>query len=512
MKAIVIGSGLSGLTAALALAKGGWNVEIFEQAEVAGGVTQGFEDQGFRWDFGQLNVEAFGRDEPVGEVLHALGLDDKIKLVVDNREYIFPDFAIRIPETYQGLTWRIDLLKKQFPEDAPGLDRYWKDYIRFTRLMTLARRAGKAKGASRLAAHAAMYLSLLPLLPKKDWTAEKLVAHYFKSEKLRAVFISILADFFTPPSQFMGLGVFALNPETAYEKRMPAYLAKDAEMLHLYSIQGGLPALVRAYLEEFQVNGGILHTASPVNKIVVKRGRATGIEDQYGKVHPADVVVASGGAGETFCGLVGGENLPAGFGEKVTSIPLMDSIFMLHLGLDMDPSAYLRATSTYFYGTYDVEGEINRGRKGHYHEGAGGFVVHFPSRVSPESAPEGKYAITIYTICPDQLASGSWSAQKEVYANKLLAYAEKYIPGLRAHSLVRHIFTPEDFRALTHQSHHAFGGIAPVMNAWRVPHKTPIQGFWFVGAQSESGGGVNIVIPSSFRVARLIQADKEKNG
>jgi phytoene dehydrogenase-like protein len=50
------------------------------------------------------------------------------------------------------------------------------------------------------------------------------------------------------------------------------------------------------------------------------------------------------------------------------------------------------------------------------------------------------------------------------------------------------------------------------MNAWRVPHKTPIQGFWFVGAQSESGGGVNTVIPSSYKVARLIQADKEKNG
>jgi phytoene dehydrogenase-like protein len=509
MKAIVIGSGLSGLTAALALAKAGWEVEIFEQAEAAGGVTQGFEDQGFRWDFGQLNVEAFGRDEPVGEVLHALGLDDKIKLVVDNREYIFPDFAVQTPPAYQGLTWRIDTLKKQFPEDAPGLDRYWKDYVRFTRLMTLARRAEKASGASRLAAQAAMYLSLLPLLPKKDWTAEKLVAHYFKSEKLRAVFISILADFFTPPSQFMGLGVFALNPETAYEKRMPSHLAKDAEMVHLYSIEGGLRALVHAYLDEFQANGGILHTASPVMKIVVQQGRAAGIEDQFGKFTPADVVIASGGAKETFCGLVGGENLPAGIGEKVTAIPLMDSIFMLHLGLDMDPSPYLRATSTYFYGTYDVEGEINRGRKGHYHEGASGFVVHFPSRISPESAPACKHAVTIYTICPDQLSSGSWPAQKEAYADKLLGYAEKHIPGLREHILVQHIFTPQDFRTLTHLSHHAFGGIAPVMNAWRVPHKTPIQGLWFVGAQSESGGGVNTVISSSYRVAGLIRANKE---
>jgi len=46
------------------------------------------------------------------------------------------------------------------------------------------------------------------------------------------------------------------------------------------------------------------------------------------------------------------------------------------------------------------------------------------------------------------------------------------------------------------------------MNAWRVPHKTPIDGLWFVGAQSESGGGVNNVISSSYKVAGLVLADK----
>jgi len=55
---------------------------------------------------------------------------------------------------------------------------------------------------------------------------------------------------------------------------------------------------------------------------------------------------------------------------------------------------------------------------------------------------------------------------------------------------------------MTHLHHHAFGGIAPVMNAWRVPHQTPVKGLWFIGAQSESGGGVNAVIPAAYRTAR----------
>ena len=53
------------------------------------------------------------------------------------------------------------------------------------------------------------------------------------------MFVSILADFFTPPSQFQGLGVFALNAEKCYDERMPSKLAKNAEMIGLYSVIGG---------------------------------------------------------------------------------------------------------------------------------------------------------------------------------------------------------------------------------------------------------------------------------
>lgn len=66
------------------------------------------------------------------------------------------------------------------------------------------------------------------------------------------------------------------------------------------------------------------------------------------------------------------------------------------------------------------------------------------------------------------------------------------------------VITPDDFWGRTHLDHHAFGGIAPVLGTWRVPHETPLPGLWFVGAQSESGGGVNAVMPAAFRTAKRI--------
>jgi phytoene desaturase len=500
MKVNIIGSGIAGLSAALTLTRAGHQVELFEQSDRLGGVTGGMEAEGFEWDYGQLVVEGFGQGEPLGEILQEWGIFDKISLIPDEREYVFPDFTIRAPQEYAGLHWRMDFLKKQFPEEAAGLDAYWRDYVRFTRLMTLGRRMEKEGFGTKVA----FYLTLLPFLPMLKWNAEKLMAHYFKSEKLKCVFISILADFFTPPSQFLGLGVFTLNGEITFEKRMPAHLAKNAEMIRFYSIAGGLKTLIHAMTDAIEAGGGKIHTSCAIESIVLREGKACGVVDQTGKVYECDQVIASGGAKEIFTRLLPADALPASFCDKVQTIPLMDSVFMIHLGLDYDPSDVLHTVCTYFYGSYDIEGEVKRAKAGIYHRGEAGFVVHFPSLRSPDMAPEGRHALTIYTICPDTLASGDWETDRQKYADELIDCAEKRLPGLREHIVAERILTPPDFRKLTHLDHHAFGGLAPIMGSWKIPHKTPVEGLWFIGAQSESGGGINSVLPAAYKVAKRI--------
>jgi phytoene dehydrogenase-like protein len=504
MKVAIIGSGMSGLVAGATLAQAGHDVSIFEQFERAGGVTAPVERDGFKWDLGQLVVEGFGPDEPVGIILDELGVLDKITISKEDRGYVLPDYAIEKPKEFGGVRWRMDLLKKLFPEDAAGLDRYWKDYLRFLKVMTIARKIEKTNGLAKLALNTRLYWTLLPLLPKKDWSAQQLMDDYFISDKLKCVFISILADFFIRPSEFIGLGVFALNHETFYDKRMPKMLAKDTEQLYFYNVHGGLSMLVDALVERIESLGGQVYTNRPVTRIEVENDRVSGVMDGSGEFIPADVVVASGGANETFYKLVGEELLTVDFAKRIRDIPLMDSVFMVHLGIDFDPSPYVHGVCTYYYGTYDIEGGVAAAKLGKYHEGQDGFVVHIPSLHSPEMAPEGQHAVTVYTICPDTLADGDWDTLKEKYADKLISYAEKFIPGLADHIQLRVVMTPEDFRRRTHLDHHAFGGIAPVMGKSGAPHKTPIDGLWFVGAQSESGGGLPNVIPGAYRTAKRI--------
>jgi phytoene dehydrogenase-like protein len=241
-----------------------------------------------------------------------------------------------------------------------------------------------------------------------------------------------------------------------------------------------------------------------VQRIVVENGRATGVELADGKIEPADLVLASGGMKEVFFDLVGREHLPAELIAQIESNRLMESVLMVQLGIDFDPTPYQPAALCYYYKTQDLENAVRRLRAGDYHEGKEGFLIYVPSLHSPSLAPAGKHAVTIYTVAPDTLAEGTWSKRKEELADKLVAEAEAHVPGLREHTQTRLILTPEDFRRRTHQKHHSFGGVPPVIGNRPPAHKTPIAGLWFIGAQSESTGGVLNVMVGARKVAKRI--------
>ena len=509
-KVIVIGSGIAGLTIAAYLAQDGWDVTVFEQNDDIGGVTGGFRHEDFRWDFGQLLLEGFGPGEQAGRVLDELGIRNEVPMENRDRVYSFPDFTIAPPDEYRGPWWRKNFFAGLFPEEKRGLDRYYRYYRRFMGVLTLARKSAEARGIRKAALTAVMYTRLLPMLPKAKWNAERMMDHFFSSEKLKAAFLSILADFTVKPSQFPGLGVASVNPEPAFDKRVPLDIGGGARQPSYVFLSGGCRSLVDAMAAKIRSAGGVIRTGTAVESVIVKDGRAAGVTTADGEVRRADLVVATGGAKETFFGLVGRDTLPEEFAAFLDGLALMESIFMVHLAVDFDPSPHQASGVAYYYLTYDIEDGVDKVLSGLYHGGSDGFVVCIPSYYSPDMAPKGCHAVTVYTVAPDTLAQGEWETEKDAWAEKLLDLAEEKIPGLREHELYRKVIAPPDFRKLTHTQHHAFGGCAPVLGGKGVPFKTPMEGLWFAGAQSESGAGMNNVMEGARRAVRLIRkAEKD---
>jgi phytoene desaturase len=340
----------------------------------------------------------------------------------------------------------------------------------------------------------------------QDWDSQRLMDHFFEDDRLKALYHGILADLVVRPAEFMGLAIPALNQETAYDDRMPAQVSSAGPRPTFQFVSGGCGNLVEGVASVIRENGGRLHTSRPVRRILIENGRARGVELADGEKVDADLVVVSGGARECFFKLVGREALPDDFAAKVDDVPLMESVFMVHLGVDMDLTPYQDVALNYYYGTYDIDRGVARTRNADYHEGKDGFLIYIPSLHSPDMAPPGQHAVTVYTIAPNTL-QGGWGARRQEMTDKLLHEAEQVIPGLREHARVIVSMTPRDFSERTYLlDHHSFGGVCPIMGKSGAPHKTPFAGLWFIGSQSETAGGVAGVVVGARKAFRKIKA------
>jgi len=504
MKIIIIGSGMAGLTAGATLAKAGHAVTVFEQFPTPGGVTATVTQAGYGWDIGPLLVEGFAPGDKGRVILEELGVSDRVPSVHEDRGLSMPEFALWRPKEYESPFWRRDRLKKLFPEESAALDRYYRFYDRMIGIMSLARQSETAHGLTALWLKLRMLLAFQLVKKYVNWNGGQLMDHYFVSPVLKTFFLGIVADFVTAPSEFPALGVPSIHLETAFDKRIPTFPGtRSAQTAYTY-ILGGCQSLVEAVMEVILANGGKVVTGTAVRRIVIENGRATGVEMADGKIEPADRVLASGGMKELFFDMVGQAYIPAELVTQIEANRLMESVLMVQLGIDFDPTPHQPAALCYYYKTQDLEGAVRRLRSGDYHEGKEGFLIYVPSLHSPRLAPAGKYAMTIYTVAPDTLAEGTWGERREELADKLVAEAEAHIPHLRQHTQTRLVLTPEDYRQRTAQKHHSFGGVPPVIGNKPPAHKTPIENLWFIGAQSESTGGVLNVMTGAQKVAKRI--------
>ena len=497
MRVAVLGSGLAGLTAAGLLARKGHRVSLYEQHPEIGGVTSGIAKDGFHWDLGQMLMPDLGPGEPGRSVLEELGISDQVEVVRGCRGNVFPDFAILRPDTCSGPYWRREFFKEIFPEDAEGLDRYYDVYDRVHDLLGLSNQSG-------LGVRLQLLMRMLRMRWIKNSTAEQFLDAFFSSPKLKAVFSHILADYSTYPRDFPGMVIPIINPEAAYDERVPLEYGGHERRSSWTFIRNGTRAMVDAIAGAVTRNGGEIQVGTEVTQILVKDRRVTGIELNGETREEVDAVVASGGAKELFGKLIDREHLPAQFlRDHVDNLAVTSSVFMVHLGVDFDPSVHQNDQALcYYYSTYEVEPNIRELDAGVYHEGRDGWVVYIPSKHSPEMAPPGHQAVTLYTVAPDTLANGSWAERGDELGDRLVSYAEQYLPGLGEHTVTRVVYTPEDFRRRTALGVHAFGGSPPRVDRTPPRHRTPIRGLWFVGGQSEVYGGVTGAMTSASKTAK----------
>jgi phytoene dehydrogenase-like protein len=498
MKAIIIGAGLAGLTIGCELVKKGHAVTVYEQNPFIGGVMHHAKKNGYEWEQGPLMLTSFEGGGACRRILNDLGVTYDVMFC--DRGSVFPDFALWKPVKYAGPYWRKEELLKRFPDEKKGLDAYYSFY---NRMLTLYDIQDKLEEKKSLWYSLRLFLAFLSIKKYASMSAEELMDRFFTNNRLKTVFTAILADLCMKPGELSALAIPSLNIETAFDKRIYTKRGKLTDP-HFTYILGGTERITEQLGTVIQENNGKIVTGTTVEKVIVENGRAVGVRLSDGKTDTADVVIASGGAKELFFRLVGRQYMSDEYIKTVSEILPMEAVFMVHIGLDFDPMQYQKSELCYYYLTYNIDSAVDTMRKGIYHEGKQGFLIYVDSAHGDNMAPKGKYAVTIYTVAPDTLIGADWEDKKERYADTLLELAENYMPGLRSHITEKLILAAPDYRKLMHVDRVSFGGLVPLIGHIRPSHITPIKNLFFIGAQSESGGGVNTQIRAMHKLFKNV--------
>ncbi len=492
---IVIGAGIGGLTAAALLAHRGYQVKIFEQAQIPGGCASTFKRRGFTFDVGATQVAGL---EP-GGIHHRIFTELGVNL--PPASHCDPACAVFLPgEDHPISVWRDpDKWKAERQRQFPGSERFWQ-------LMADLFEVNWA------------FQSRDPIIPPRNpWDVWQVI------QALRPSTLKTVPHIFSTVGQTLrafGLGADQ-RLKTFLDLQLKLYSQVDAEetaLLYaatalgvsqfpqgLFHLQGSMQALSDTLVTALKNSGGEMFLGHSVQSIQKKQDTTSKTSfkvqgfDNKGKewIEAADHVVAN----VTVQNLVSllGEAAPTGYKKRVQGLPTASGAFVIYLGVEA--AAIPEDCPPHLQFLYDPDGPIA--------ENNSLFVS--VSRPGDGRAPDGKATIIASTFTdPNQWEqTHDYEGLKEKYREVAIANLNQFFT-LNQHTIVhQEAGTPQTFERFTARQKGIVGGIGqriPNFGPFGFSTRTPIPGLWLVGDSTHPGEGTAGVSYSALTAVNQIQA------
>ncbi|MGA7340465.1 MAG: NAD(P)/FAD-dependent oxidoreductase [Terracidiphilus sp.] len=497
--AIVIGSGVGGLTAAVLLgAHGGKRVLVLERHYEAGGFTHTFRRPGFEWDVG---LHYIGQVEEGAQVRrafdHVTGGDVRWQAMPEVYDRVLIagqrfDFAAGVER------FRADL-KGWFPGEARAIDGYLQAVRASNRASGLYYAEKAIPGPLAAVAGGLMRA---PFLKWARRTTRQVLEGLTQNRELMGVLTAQWGDYGLPPAQ----SSFAVHATIAEH-----YFAGGS-----YPI-GGASVIAAAMTRRIEQSGGCLVTSAEVEKIIVENGRAAGVRMADGREFRSPLVISDAGAANTFERLLPDESscdrAPAldALRAKLRSIAPSTAHVSLYVGLSKsDAELGLKGTNLWIYLSFDHDANVDAFARDGFaadREAPLPFVyLSFPSAKDPDFARRhpGKATIDAIAMVPYAAFVGwsetrwkrrgaSYEALKQRLAARLRAALERQAPSVAGHIECAELSTPLTTRHFMNYGRGEIYGLSatPARYALReLGARTPLRGLYLTGQDVASLGVV----------------------
>jgi all-trans-retinol 13,14-reductase len=489
--AVIIGSGLGGLSCAAAFARQGFKPVVLEKHDRAGGYATTFtRPGGFVFDV-SLHSTTAGERNGVHNLIPGFPEITDVEFVPHPHLYraIYPDYDIRVPQ--RNVQEYINLLAKHFPEEQSGIKGLLEDM------------KGVSKDIARLsAARGQIDMSKFPqefptLFKCSGKTWGEMMDPHIKDPKLKAIVSTLWGYYGLPPSKL-----------TAFYYALPTlgYLEEGGQY-----VRGRSQTLSNAMVKFIEDRGGKVLLKTRASQILTRDHSAYGVKTEDGREFLGKVVVSNANTHDTLSSLTGeGEYLKEYIG-KLDQLDISLSSFQVFLGLKKDLVGRLGITDTeIFYDTgYDHERSYASALNADVERG--GYLAALYDNIYKGYSPEGKNTLNILVLQgfdhwkdfeADYFKGNkkAYHAEKERIAKLLVRKAEEtLLPGLSDSIEVMEIGTPLTnlrYTANTRGAVYGFDQTVRNSGAARLPHKTPIRNLYLSGAWTRPGHGYGGVIGS----------------
>jgi all-trans-retinol 13,14-reductase len=487
--AIVIGSGLGGLTTAALLAKAGKKVLVLERHYTAGGFTHSFKRQGYEWDVGLHYIgEVHNPNSPLRRVFDVI-TDGNLqwakmdpvydKIIIKDQQYNFVAGAAHFREE----------LLKSFPNARQQIDAYLKHIRAATR--SLQTHFGQRYLPERVQALAGAALRRM----NGDYfsrSTKQVMADFIQDPKLASVLCGQWGDYGLPPAQ----SSFAMHAVVAQH-----YLGGGSFPV------GGASQIAHHILPVIEAAGGKVVVNAEAEQILVQGGRALGVRMSNGDEIRCQNVISAAGLHNTY-----GKLLPeqAGirhkFDERLTNLKPSISHLGLYLGLTGSRQELgLEQANMWIYRGYDHDRELAKFlRKSNPLGSPPGSPLNFPlNYISFPSAKDpawdshypGKSTVDLISLAPyqwfEKWANKPWHKRgadyeqfKHMLAEKLLDDVYQHVPQVRGKVDYYELSTP---LSTAHFNNYGKGQVYGLEHtperfaqSWIKP-STPIKGLYLTG-------------------------------
>ncbi|MCL2669882.1 MAG: NAD(P)/FAD-dependent oxidoreductase [Syntrophaceae bacterium] len=321
-EAIVIGSGIGGLSVGILLAGLGLRPLVCEKNALPGGLMRGYRRAGVDWPVGIHYFGSFGEGEPLRRICDLLGVSKAMAVERMGQggpidRYLFGDFRFDLPE---GLEPFKQSLTEAFPKDRKTIVTLDENLRKMMALL------------DRFAFLAPESATLEPALfvPLREQ-----LAAWGASTGLRMV-LSVAA-------RWMGMD----------DRECPLFyhhLALASYLCSSWRLRGSGVELAELLAARLQELGGILSCADPVQSILVEGGRVSGVRLASGREFRSRRVITAIHPKRALTMLPAG-TVKSRHGLRIEALAETEGLFAMHALVDADRQPPL------LYNLFQLHGE-----------------------------------------------------------------------------------------------------------------------------------------------------------